>query len=169
MAGGEIPPSGFCGSAFPVRASTGLGAETESVGIRRAIHVKGGNRQETATMNFTSEELKVLSGLGFHPSRSKRKKDPMPVEERGWSQRFVEQSAWGLLHVRKTVVGFEYRVLLANPEQPGNEVQWFDAEEVRQMMRVLMQLLPVFHATRRALEGGPARRVLNRMKLMALK
>jgi hypothetical protein len=113
-------------------------------------------------MNFTNQELEVLRELGFHASRKKRS-DPRPIEERGWSRRFGEGPVTALLHVRKSVVGFEYRVVVSNQEQKEDEVQWFGADELRRTRRALGQLVPVWKKARRALEGGPARRALNRL------
>jgi hypothetical protein len=115
-------------------------------------------------MCLNANELKVLKAMGFHAS-SDNGKQSLPFTERGWSRRFGHErdGVTALLYVKKTVVGFEYRVTLSNANKPKDHVQWFDAEELRKVKRTLGEMTPVWKKARRALEGGLARRALRKL------
>ena len=113
-------------------------------------------------MSLNGKELKVLKAMGFHAS-SENGNRSLPFTERGWSRRFGRDPVTALLYVRKTVVGFEYRVTLSNAHKPKDHAQWFDAEELRKVKRALGEMTPVWKRARRNLEGGIARRLFRKL------
>lgn len=115
-------------------------------------------------MSLNGKELKMLKQMGFHAS-SDNGKLSVPFTERGWSRRFGRDPVTALLYVRKTAIGFEYRVTLSNAYKAKDHVQWFDAEELRKVQRALGEMTPVWKKARRALEGGLARRLLRKLNI----
>ena len=115
-------------------------------------------------MSLNGQELKVLRKMGFHASNENGNRS-MPLDERGWSRRFGRErdGVTALLYVKKTVVGFEYRVTLSIANKPKDRVQWFDADELRKVKRALGEMTPVWKKARRSLEGGIARRTFRKL------
>ena len=68
-----------------------------------------------------------------------------------------------ILLVRDTVVGYEYRVTVANPSQQKGEEQWFDGRDIPDSIHTLLEAKRAWKQARRALEGGLARRTLRRI------
>lgn len=115
-------------------------------------------------MTLNGSELNVLRKMGFHAS-SDNGKLSVPFTERGWSRRFGRDPVTALLYVRKTAIGFEYRVTLSNAHKAKDHAQWFDAEELRKVKQALGEMTPVWKKARRALEGGLARRAMRKLRL----
>ncbi len=113
-------------------------------------------------MSLNGKELKVLRAMGFHAS-SENGNRSLPFTERGWSRRFGRDPVTALLYIRKTVVGFEYRVTLSNAHKAKDEAQWFDAVDLPKAKRAFRKMTPVWKKARRNLEGGIARRLFRKL------
>lgn len=87
------------------------------------------------------------------------------VEDRDhWTRHFNEDGkVKTVLLVRETVVGYEYRVTVANTSQRKGTEQWFHARDIGEALVALLEAMYLWTKARRALEGGLARRLLRRI------
>lgn len=99
------------------------------------------------------KHAQILSGFGFKEA----------LDGDHWTRHFNAGHVKTILLVRDTVVGFEYRFSVANPSQKKGKEQWMDLAYIPRAILTLFQALFVGLKTRRALEGGLARRTLRRI------
>ena len=103
------------------------------------------------------KEAMKLGEMGFHRGRSAHSGRDL------WTRHCNEDgSVKAVLCVFDTVTGFDYRVLVANPEQPEKDEQWFSAEDLAEAIRAVQEALVMWKRARRTLEGGFARRLFRK-------
>lgn len=112
-------------------------------------------------MHLDNVEIEVLRKLKFVPCTENGNKSLL-VSERAWVRRFGVGPVQPVLWVKKTVIGFDYRVLVSNSEKKKDEAQWFDILEVPLLVFSFLGLWSAWKKARRGLEGGPVRRLFRR-------
>ena len=108
---------------------------------------------------MNKNEASVLRKLGFHVSNDNGKQH-LPWEAKGWSRRFGRGLVTTVLYVRKSAIGFEYRIIVSDKDTAKDTLQCFNAEELRQVRKQFRNAERLWKKARRGLEGTLARRTL---------